>query len=74
MATRRQYAEANQYLQRLVQIHPGDPAAHFNYGAVLAEQGKWKEAAAEFSEALRLKPDFVAAKQQLENLNGRIQK
>jgi tetratricopeptide (TPR) repeat protein len=36
----------------------------------LAKQGKREEAIAQYNEALRLKPDFLQAQQELRNLAG----
>ena len=72
LTKRQQYAEANLCLQRLVQLHPGEAGAHFNYGVILAAQEKWDEAAAQFSEALRLKPDFAEAKQGLDAIKEHL--
>src|SRR5262249_2140184 len=51
--------------REMVKAHPDSGEAHYNLGIVYIENGeperKFDEAAAEFREALRLRPDFVAA-------------
>ena len=66
LANRHEYGEAESCLRKLVRFYPQDAGAHYNYGAILAADAKWDAAAAEFSEALRLRPDFAEAKQGLE--------
>jgi tetratricopeptide (TPR) repeat protein len=45
------------------------PEAHYNLALGCALQGKRDEAIAHLKEALRLKPDYPEAKQQLETLS-----
>jgi Flp pilus assembly protein TadD len=42
------------------------PEAHNNLGVALARQGKINEAIAHFSEAVRLKPDYMQARANLQ--------
>jgi tetratricopeptide (TPR) repeat protein len=44
---------------------PDDEKAHNNLGTLLAQQGRLDEAIEHFSEALRIKPDFVEAHRNL---------
>jgi cytochrome c-type biogenesis protein CcmH/NrfG len=53
-----------------VRLQPQSATAHFNLGRALAEQGKSQEAALEFNETLRLRPDYAPARQALQALTG----
>jgi tetratricopeptide (TPR) repeat protein len=57
--------EAIQHLRRAVPAYPLDPDVRVNLGVLLRRQGKLDEAVAEFSEALRLDPGNLAARDQL---------
>jgi len=53
--------EAVQILSRIVKAHPSSPQAHSNLGIAFTQQDRYREAASEFQEALRLDPrDDVA--------------
>jgi tetratricopeptide (TPR) repeat protein len=45
---------------------PQSPEAHNNLGIALGSQGRIDEAVAEFEAALRIKPDFVDARRNLD--------
>jgi Flp pilus assembly protein TadD len=45
---------------------PDDEVAHYELGKTLAAHGRYAEAASEFEAALRINPEFVDAKKQLE--------
>ena len=47
-------------------VSPQAPEARGNLGAALAASGRTEEAIAEFEEALRLNPDLVSARRNLE--------
>ena len=46
---------------RAIEVTEGNYVAHYNLGVALADQGKMKEAAAHYAEALRISPDFTGA-------------
>jgi tetratricopeptide (TPR) repeat protein len=71
---RKQYAEAAGYLKTASQSAPGSVETHFNLGQAYEGLGKRDEAVKEFTEALRLKPDFVPARQHLQALEAGIGK
>jgi Flp pilus assembly protein TadD len=45
----------------VLRVRPEDAGAHNKLGNVLAQQGKHEEAARQFEETLRLKPDRAGA-------------
>jgi uncharacterized protein HemY len=49
-------------------ICPDDDVAHYELGRVMVEQGSYAEAEKEFEAALKINPDFVDAKKQLETV------
>ena len=51
-----------------LRLNADNPEAQFNLGMAFRRQGKREEAAAHYRAALRLKPDYSAAQQQLEAL------
>jgi cytochrome c-type biogenesis protein CcmH/NrfG len=59
------YEEAVSSYRKALQIEPGNAELHYNLGVVFAAQNETTNASQEFQEALRLKPDFDDAKQQL---------
>ena len=61
-------------LQELLRRHPEEARAHNNFGALLMNQGKYKEAAVHFSEALKLKPNYERARINLEVALRSLQK
>jgi len=52
-------------------LKPTDASVHENLGQLLASLGRLDEAIAQFSEALRIKPDFDAARMHLETTLAR---
>ena len=46
-------------------ICPDDDVAHYELGKVMVEQGSYAQAEKEFEAALKINPDFVDAKKQL---------
>jgi len=51
--------------RKALEIEPASPGLHYNLAIILGLQGKPEAEKRELSEALRLKPDFAAALQQL---------
>ena len=47
---------------------PDDEVAHYELGKLLADRARYAEAEAEFRTALKINPDFVDAKKQLEDV------
>jgi uncharacterized protein HemY len=45
---------------------PDDDVAHYELGKVMVERGRFAEAEKEFEAALKINPDFIDAKKQLE--------
>ena len=45
--------------KKVVDLAPEDPEAHNNFGIILEEQGKIKEAEASLIKAITLKPDYA---------------
>jgi Flp pilus assembly protein TadD len=58
--------EAREQLGMALRLNPNSPEAHNNLGLVLLMQGDADKSIPEFSTALRLKPEFKLAQ---ENLN-----
>ena len=58
-------AEASEHLAVAARLTPGDPVILCYYGKALAAAGKLDAANAQFTEALRLKPDYAEAKNSL---------
>jgi tetratricopeptide (TPR) repeat protein len=56
-----QPAAAIPYLEAVVAVKADFPAAHYSLGKACAAAGQTREAAARYREALRLKPDWVVA-------------
>jgi tetratricopeptide (TPR) repeat protein len=55
------------YREGLV-ICPDDDVAHYELGKVMVERGLYAEAEKEFEAALKINPDFVDAKRQLDTV------
>ncbi len=60
-ARRGRYDESTASFERAYQGDPTDPAFCYNLGAILWQQGKYKDAARYVNEALRLAPDDTEA-------------
>ena len=60
--------EVSGHFSRAVELNPGFADAHNNLGAVLVCLGRFDQAVLSFQEALRVKPDFVLARQNLEKV------
>ena len=59
------YAEARANLAVAQDAGPESAARHYNLGVSLSQEGRAAEAAAEFEAALRLKPDYADAENNL---------
>jgi beta-lactamase regulating signal transducer with metallopeptidase domain/Tfp pilus assembly protein PilF len=59
-------------LQGVLQQVPDNPVAHFDLGRAYQAQGDLISARREFEEAVRLRPDFTRARQQLERLGAPV--
>jgi tetratricopeptide (TPR) repeat protein len=55
------YAQAEQAMQKVVELSPGYAEAHNYLGAARRRQGKLKEAEQDLRKAIELKPDFAYA-------------
>jgi tetratricopeptide (TPR) repeat protein len=58
----RQFEEAADYFEKTLALRADIPEVHFDYGLVLRELGRRDRALKHVQEALRLRPDFQAAK------------
>jgi tetratricopeptide (TPR) repeat protein len=59
------FPEAEEYLRKLVQLHPEEAAAHIQLGRVLAAQGKNDDAIAELQSGLKIAPGDISAQRDL---------
>lgn len=66
------YAEALEAYMRYSSLKPNNPIAHHNIGLALWNLGRYKEAEAELTTAIRLDPTFTSAQQNLLALVGNI--
>ncbi len=62
--------EAESFYREGLALCPRDDVAHYELGRILAEAGRWNEAREEFDAALKINPDFSAARQELERLEA----
>ena len=53
--------KALQHLEKVVQLQPDSPAAHYNFGTALSSTGQATEAVEQYRHALRLRPDYAVA-------------
>lgn len=61
----RSFPEAEEYLRKLVQLHPEEAGAHIQLGRVLAAQGKNDDAVAELQSGLKIAPADISAQRDL---------
>ncbi len=61
----RSFPEAEEYLRKLVQVHPEQAAAHIQLGRVLAALGKNDAAVAELQSGLKIAPGDISAQRDL---------
>jgi protein O-mannosyl-transferase len=57
-----------------LRVNPAQADAHNNLGVAHQKRGRLGEAATEFREALRLRPDFANARQNLNVVEGQLPK
>jgi tetratricopeptide (TPR) repeat protein len=69
--TQKNFDAAADCYHKALQGEPANAMLHYNLGGALELQGKAEAALLEMREALRLKPDFSAARQQLQFLESR---
>lgn len=62
------YLEAYREFKAALEIDPRYPEAHYNLGRVYKAQGFIKEALVQFQNAIQIKPDYLAARRELEAL------
>lgn len=67
------YLEAYREFKAALDADPNYPEAHYNLGRVYKIQGFAKEALVEFQIAVQLKPDYTAAKRELETLKKSLE-
>ncbi|HTM08788.1 MAG TPA: tetratricopeptide repeat protein [Verrucomicrobiae bacterium] len=60
--------EAESFYREGLALCPRDDVAHYELGRILAEGGRPREAQEEFEAALKVNPDFAAARDELERL------
>lgn len=63
--------DAHSLYAHAVSVSPRSPAAHHDYGVVLAQEEKMEDAAGHFAEAIRLEPSFALPYQGLAALHAR---
>jgi len=68
-----QYDRAIAEFKRIIEINRRHPAAHYNLGLSYERKGIFKKAMGHYKRALELKPDYLLAKKQLENIEKRIE-
>lgn len=58
--------------EKVLTLDPNNPSAHNDLGIIYIQQGKLRQAADEFETAIRLKPDYLEAKYNLEKTKQQI--
>ena len=66
-ALQMQRKDALPAFQKVAELMPADPEAHYNLGVVLKGAGRLEEAAASYRRAVALKPDYAEAHSNLGN-------
>jgi protein O-mannosyl-transferase len=66
------FDEALATYARAVDSQPTSPEVHFARGNALAKLERWREAAASYEVSLRLRPDYKAARENLERVRSRF--
>ena len=65
------HAEAELPARKCVELAPEDAAVHCNLGVILRKQEKWAEARDVLLKALRLDPNYIKARVELDKVNAR---
>ncbi|MBM3501730.1 MAG: tetratricopeptide repeat protein, partial [Armatimonadetes bacterium] len=65
------YDDAEAPARQSVELRPDDPAVHCNLGVILRKVGKWPEAREVLKAALRLDPNYLKARVELDKVNQR---
>ena len=63
-------SHAAYHLAVAAQLYPGNPVMQYDFGVLLLRQGDTKDAATHFTAALADKPDFLEARQKLEQIQS----
>ena len=66
-ALQMQRKDALPAFQKVAELMPADPEAHYNLGVVLKGAGRLEDAAASYRRAVKLKPDYAEAHSNLGN-------
>jgi tetratricopeptide (TPR) repeat protein len=61
-------SDASNHLGTAVQLWPGNPVMQYDFGIFLLQHGQTNDAANHFNAALAAKPDFIEAKEKLEQI------
>jgi hypothetical protein len=72
LTEKKRYTEAFDFHRRAVRWNPNNPIAHNNFGQLLRQQGKHDDAGQHFQRALKLKPDYAAARRNLRSLQSNL--
>lgn len=67
------YLEAYREFKTALELDPRYPDAHFNLGRVYKAQGFIKEALVQFQIAVQIKPDYLAARRELDALKKSLE-
>lgn len=63
-----EFASARMHLNNSLSINDRNPVTYFNYGNLLSDMKHFEEAIEMYKKALRLRPDFVEAEEELQKL------
>jgi len=63
--------EAIEHYEQVAHLTPESPMAQYNLGVALEQVGRAQEASQHYELALRIKPDFVQARNALARLENR---
>ena len=65
------YDDAEAPARQCVELAPDDAAVHCNLGVILRKQGKWTEGRDVLLKALRIDPNYLKARIELDKVNAR---
>jgi tetratricopeptide (TPR) repeat protein len=63
--------EGIQQIEEAIRKNPGKPESYNMLGVILSDQGKYEDAIAQFKKAMELKPDFAAARKNLQRAESK---